>query len=50
MRNLLGKKNKGTKHWWHGTRKEACREREKGRKEELLPKFMIFSVQRCNAK
>ena len=30
--------------------KPAGREREKGRKEELLRKFMIFSVQRCNAK
>ena len=25
-------------------------EREKGRKEELLPKFMILSIQRCSAK
>ena len=24
--------------------------REKGRKEELLLKFMILSIQRCNAK
>ena len=30
--------------------KPAGREREKGRKEELLPKFMILSIQICNAK
>ena len=30
--------------------KPAGREREKGRKEELLLKFMILSIQRCNAK
>ena len=29
---------------------EREREREKGRKEELLPKFMILSIQRCNIK
>ena len=28
--------------------KPAGREREKGRKEELLPKFMILSIQRWN--
>ena len=31
-------------------KKPAGREREKGRKEELLLKFMILSIQRCNAK
>ena len=46
--NLSGEKNKGTKLWWHGRRREACREREKGRKDELLSKFMILSVQKCN--
>ena len=30
--------------------KPAGREREKGRKEELLPTFMILSIQRCNIK
>ena len=30
--------------------KPAGREREKGRKEELLPKFISLSIQRCNAK
>ena len=45
MRILVGKKNKGTKLWWHGRRREAGREREKGRKEELLSRFMI--VCRC---
>ena len=30
--------------------KPAGREREKRRKEEMLPKFMILSIQRCNAK
>ena len=34
MRNLVGKKNKGTKLWWHGTRrgKPAGRERREERK------------------
>ena len=50
MRNLVVKKKKGTKLWCHGTSREACREREDGRKEELLPKFLIFSIQRCNIK
>ena len=26
------KKNKGTKHWWHGTRREARREEREGKK------------------
>ena len=34
---------------WHKKR-SLQGERERGRKEELLRKFMIFSVQRCNAK
>ena len=50
MTNLVGKKNKGAKFWWHGTRREDCRERDKGRKEELLPKFMVLPIQRCNVK
>ena len=50
MRILVGKKNKGTKLWYHGRRREACRERGKGRKEELLSKFMILSIQKCNVK
>ena len=48
--NLSGGKNKGTRLWWHGRRREACREKEKGRKEKLLSKFMIFSIQKCNVK
>ena len=50
MRNLVVKKKKGTKLWCHGTSREACRERKDGRKEELLPKFLIFSIQRCTIK
>ena len=34
---------------WHKKR-SLQGEREKGRKEELLPKFMILSIQRCNIK
>ena len=32
---------------WHKKRRLQG-EREKGRKEELLPNFMILSMQRCN--
>ena len=50
MRNLVGKKEEGTKFWCHGSRREACREREEVRKEDSMPKFMILSIQRCNIK
>ncbi|CAH3042268.1 unnamed protein product [Porites lobata] len=51
MRNLVGKKELRNKTLmaWHNKR-SLQREREKGRKEELLPKFMILSIQRCNIK
>ena len=50
MSILPRKKNKGTTLWWYGRRKEACREREKGRKEGLLSTFMIVSIQKDNVK